>query len=115
MSKKHKNKFKKMQKARIIQESMKNPVVESTDTELVREAKSENLVASVVGRKNKQIASEMIKDEFLPEVSIVKKELKKIAIVFGIIIVLIAVITILDSKTNLVLNFADHISKIYKK
>ncbi len=111
MSKKGKNKFKKIQRAKVIQESINQEEVVGDESPV--KVGSENIMATVVSSKKMKNTPVVKTDEFLPQVSFVKRELRKISLIFGIIIVLIVAITIIDSKTNIVLNMADKIIKLF--
>lgn len=108
MSKKGKNKIKKIQKAKIIQESI---VTESSTIQTSKQSGSQDIMANVLNKKNKNVI--VPKDNLLPETAYVKYEMKKIAVVFGLILILLIGITIADSKMNIIVKLADKIMKLF--
>lgn len=111
MSKKWKKKFKKQQKALILQQTqVATTAIESvpTEEELLPE------VAPVVPRKvakwQAQREETQIKPgDFLPETTRVKHDIKKITVLVGSIIILLVVATFVDKKFDWILKAADFI------
>lgn len=107
MSKKHKNRHKKQQIAKVIQESMGTSEVE----EIVVEPKGKDEAEKFTSKATGKSVPEQ-KNSLLPEVARVKRDIKKIGLVIGSIIVCLVIATILDTKTGWVLKLSDYVIKV---
>ncbi|MDO8512909.1 MAG: hypothetical protein Q7S37_00180 [bacterium] len=113
MSKKWKSKLKKQQRAKIIRESLAEKSVNEPNMPAVApepEITSKTEVISSTSKKQINTSQE----KFLHKTTEVRAEIRKIGIVFGIIILLLVAAKILDYQTNWVTEVADIISGLIK-
>lgn len=108
MAKKAKNKVRRQEKAKVIQESLMSNIRASEGNQA---GGPEDIVAEVVGKKNKYV--EPAKDNFLHETKTVKREIKKIALVFGVILLVLIGLKVADGKTGIVIDLADKVSQVF--
>ncbi len=127
MSKKWKDKFKKQQKARLIREAMMGsatpsvsspePVVKQSSPVKTFSKPTFSQPKTVKPTLKEQIQAEIkgqqpdAQDTFLPEVAIVKHDMRNIGYVIGSILILLIAATIFDHKTGWILTTADFFFK----